>query len=519
MIDRMVEGMVSLDIQGNIEYANKQALHLLNVSDACNNIWELCTQYSLQELQLEFQQTITQQCERHCEVLLALHQPVWLEIHMYPSIDGVTMMLRDITEKKEIEKTIQDNHLKHVLLNEAAHHIISADEPKPMLDQLFTKLADYLDLDIYFNYMYDKESNRLKLLNFQGISDDTAKEIEWLEFGEAVCGYVAESKVRMVVEHINKSDHPRVQLVKGFGIKTYACHPLISYGRLIGTLSFGSSKRSQFTQDELNMIEIICNQVAIALERFLFISELKRSKEEADKANKAKSDFLSMISHELRTPLNTIVGYTNILLECTNERLSSYQEHKLQRIEESSMRLLNLINTIINITSLDSHEPLLYVTRSINLGDIIPETILNIQNYAAIKNIRIIDQTQPFHNKCFLADPYRLTQVIHNLLSNAIKYNHDEGIVYISCEWNHSSMTLFIKDTGIGISDDEVKNIFSPFYRVFHLHYNIEGSGLGLTLSKKWIEEMNGSIDVTSKLGEGSTFSITLPLTNKENSK
>lgn len=271
------DGFITLDGQHRVKFINDAARRLFQLRDL--TLGSLLREALPDSLSLELrdciQKSMASGSETQMEYYYDRPTPSYLQICIV-SHDGCSIIqCRNITAQREIEKTIEENQKKLLLLTGAANHMIAHDEPKKILDSLFEELSRYLDLDVYFNYIFHPSKDRLRLMNYSGIDAATADSIEWLEFGQAVCGCVARDRKRIVAEYIEHSDDPRVQLVKGFGIKSYACHPLLSYGQLIGTLSFGSSKRSTFSQSELDLIETICNQAAIALERTLHLTELK----------------------------------------------------------------------------------------------------------------------------------------------------------------------------------------------------------------------------------------------------
>lgn len=449
--------------------------------------------------------------ESTLELYIKGDYPRWVKCYIYLSFDGATIITRDITAKKQVEENIKEKHEKLVLLAEAANHLIFKNEPKEILDSLFEELSDYLDLDVYFNYIIDHQENKLRLLNYQGIPENTAKEIEWLDYGEAVCGCVARDRERIMAENINISEDPRVQLVSGFGIKAYVCHPLISYGKLIGTLSFGSSKRSSFSNEELDSVFTICNQVAITLERYFLISELKKKRQEAEKANKAKSDFLLMVSHELRTPLNSILGYTQILEDNNQETLSEYQMDKVKKILKSSRHLLRVINEILDLIKIEEQTIQLSLQR-VKINTMIQECLQIVQTELSQKNITVkVDlDSRDFQVH---VNRERMNQVIINLLTNAIKYSLEDGEITIRLGLvNDYDIKISVIDDGIGIPTEEQQRIFEPFYRIPNVDYNVEGMGLGLTIVKNYIEQMKGIVKVESILNKGSKFSIILPI-------
>lgn len=514
VLERISDGVFSLNLQGELTYMNEIAANLFNMmAEDC--LGKLLGQMNCEEVSEDFEtkikKSIDSQIDLHFEMKWFNDQAQWLEVRVYPSSDGVTVLLRDISSSKKVEETIKEKHEKLVLLSEASSHLFSKKEPKELFDSLFNELSDYLDLDVYFNYMYDESSNKIQLMNYSGIPDSVAKEIEWLEMGEAICGCVARDQERIVAEQIDSSDDPRVQLVKGFGIKTYACHPLMSYGKLIGTLSFGSSKRAHFTEEELDLIYTICNQLAATLDRTCLINELTRKKEEAEKAYAAKSEFLSMMSHELRTPMNSILGFAQILEGDTRDPLTLKQKDKVQKILKSSRHLLTLINDLLEIGKIDSRKPLMKM-EAIPLDSGLKESLKMISPLADRKGIKIYNRMDQHAETKVIAEPTRLTQIMLNLLSNAVKYTQKSEEIVLTCQEENNTLTIIVTDNGIGIPPEEHEKIFTPFYRIFNKEMNIEGTGIGLTLVKQFVQEMDGYVGVKSIPGQGSSFWVTLPI-------
>lgn len=241
---------------------------------------------------------------------------------------------------------------------------------------------------------------------------------------------------------------------------------------------------------------------------FGYQASLIQLKEDAEQANEAKSRFMSRMSHELRTPLNSVLGFSELALN--ESKLAPEQRRQLEAIHQSGQHLLDLVNEILDLSRLES-DTLEVTLEPVYLPDILDQCHLMTTPFAASHKVSLTVLPIDPSVCCVLADPLRLKQVLINLLSNAIKYNQDNGRVYVEVEAGASN-TVFIRvrDTGIGFTQQETSQIFVPFERLNKSAATVDGTGIGLSISKRLVELMNGSIDVHSVEGVGSEFSISL---------
>jgi signal transduction histidine kinase len=238
---------------------------------------------------------------------------------------------------------------------------------------------------------------------------------------------------------------------------------------------------------------------------------LEIARQQAELANQEKSSFLSSMSHELRTPLNSIIGFGQIL--AGTQFPSSPEERKrfAQNIVTSGRHLLSLVNEILDLSKIEAGKAELQL-QPVRLSDVLQESH---QLVAPIAQTRQIALDLPAGcDMLLLADRKRLKQVLVNLLSNAIKYNKEHGQVTVQCTREAGSMgRVAVADSGIGLSALQLDAIFQPFDRAGRGQESEEGTGLGLTISQRLVQAMNGAIGVRSEPGVGSTFWIDLPLT------
>ncbi len=237
--------------------------------------------------------------------------------------------------------------------------------------------------------------------------------------------------------------------------------------------------------------------------------ELRKAMEAAQAADQIKSAFLATMSHELRTPLNSIIGFTGIMLQGLPGPLNSEQQKQLTMVQRSSRHLLSLINDVLDISKIEAGQLVLDCT-SFDLRSAIDKMAKLVSPLAEKKGVTL-QLDLPATPTMITTDQRRLEQVIINLLNNGIKFT-DKGHVSLSCRTESQQVLLSFSDTGIGMRQEELQNIFQPFRQIdTGLARKREGTGLGLSICKKIVDMMGGSIEVQSSWGEGSTFTIRLP--------
>ncbi|MBF0118858.1 MAG: response regulator [Desulfobacterales bacterium] len=245
-------------------------------------------------------------------------------------------------------------------------------------------------------------------------------------------------------------------------------------------------------------------------------TELQKARDEAETANLAKTDFLASISHEIRTPMNSILGFSHILKDQNIGKLNRKQIEYIDNIIQSGTKLLNLINNILDFSKIEVGAFELKV-ETFNIYNLMKSIIQITHSIAYNKDIKINVNIDPAVPEYIKTDSHKLDQILKNLVSNAVKFT-DEGNIDISVIKQEEYTLLFsVKDTGIGISENNIPNLFKKFTQ-FNSH-KYSGTGLGLAISKNLVEMMNGKIWVESIKDKGSSFFFTIKYEYGENSR
>jgi len=299
-------------------------------------------------------------------------------------------------------------------------------------------------------------------------------------------------------------DAEHLELMRAMHITSYICAPLVTRGRTIGVLTFASSNAARrFTGADVPLADELARRAALAVDN-------ARLYREAHEANRAKSQFLTTMSHELRTPLNAIGGYAELLEMGLRGPVTEQQRDDLSRIQRSQKHLLGLINDLLNFARIESGHIELHV-ESMGVEETLAAVEPLIQPQLAAKRLRYQRAPGDARVAC-RADRDKVRQVLLNLLSNAVKFTAADGEVALSWDGSDGAVHIHVRDTGPGIPVHKLEAIFEPFVQLTSTLTRVtEGTGLGLAISRELARAMEGDVTVTSQVGRGSTFTLTLP--------
>lgn len=294
--------------------------------------------------------------------------------------------------------------------------------------------------------------------------------------------------------------------------------PLIVGSRIIGALNVQSKQSNAFSEDDIAILQTLADQIAVAVDNAQAYQMVQKAMEETQKADRLKSQFLANMSHELRTPLNSIIGFSKVILKGIDGPINSQQEQDLAAIHNSGQHLLGLINDVLDLSKIEAGKMELAFEENVNLSEIVKgvmSTTIGLVKDKPIKLNQTIDPNLPL----LRIDPIKIRQVMLNLLSNAAKFT-ESGSISLNVELIQSKVgkkevKVSVRDTGIGIAEEDQTKLFKAFSQVDDsLTRKTGGSGLGLSICHYLIEMHSGRIGVESAAGKGSTFYFFLPVDN-----
>ncbi|WP_404386709.1 response regulator [Knoellia locipacati] len=309
---------------------------------------------------------------------------------------------------------------------------------------------------------------------------------------------------------IEENLDPHLSILYTAGWRSVVAVPLVRSGKTVGALVVRRKIPGEFSEETCELLEAFANQSAIALTNARIHRQLEVQSAELAEASRHKSEFLASMSHELRTPLNAVIGFSEVLLERMFGDLNERQEDYLRDILTSGRHLLDLLNDVLDLSKVEAGQMELDRT-DFSMEDCIAYALSMVRERAVEHRVTLRTEL-PEGLGPVNADELRIKQVLLNLLSNAVKFTPDGGTVVVGATRRHDSLEVTVSDTGVGIAAADQERIFDSFQQGSRAARKVEGTGLGLTLTRRIVELHGGHVWLRSELGHGSTFGFTVPL-------
>jgi signal transduction histidine kinase len=295
------------------------------------------------------------------------------------------------------------------------------------------------------------------------------------------------------------------------GSRTALAVPLLRDGTAVGVLVLTRVDVRPFTKSHIQLVEIFADQAAIAVENVRLFKEVEQKSEELAAASRHKSEFLANMSHELRTPLNAVIGFADVLEQRMAGELNAKQSEYVRDISTSGRHLLDLVNEILDLSKVEAGRMELEPS-TFALADTIGGTLAFVRERAGRHGIELAAEV-PDDLGSLTADERKVRQVLLNLLSNAVKFTPDGGWIGVTARRTDGEVQVSVRDTGIGIAPEDHAKVFQEFQQIGKpTERSREGTGLGLTLAKRFVELHGGRIWFESEVGKGTTFTFALPV-------
>jgi signal transduction histidine kinase len=420
-------------------------------------------------------------------------------------------LFKEIQERtRELEQSLEEVHA----LSEVSRTVSSSLDLGQVLHEISEQAAKLCDADAGFIQEYIRESKTFHISASWNAAEDFVRTMQaaQITLGKGAAGRSAVTgKPTQIPDILTEPDYPFRDVLAREGYRAVLSVPMLRDERIIGTVVVVRKTPGGFDERHVNLLTTFARQTTIAIEHARLYRDVTEKGRLLEEANRHKSAFLANMSHELRTPMNAIIGFSEVLLDPAMQVSDDERAQFLTDILNSGKHLLNLINEVLDLSKIEAGRMELHVVPAA-LSEVFETVHSTLRPLAAKKDIEF--QVEPADGITpFPMDASRIKQVLVNLVGNAIKFTPDRGRVWVRATTQNGTVQVEVGDTGPGIAPEDHERIFQEFQQAQTTRGagKPEGTGLGLTLARRFVELHGGRLWVESQVGVGSHFYFTLP--------
>ncbi len=425
------------------------------------------------------------------------------------AIENVRLFDEVQARTRELARSVEELQA----LGEVSQAVNSTLDIQTVLSTIVTKAVQLSSTEAGAIYTFDESRQEFRLRATYGMSEQMIQAIaaQHITVHDANMGIATTQRQPIQVPDLRlDTRNPMNDIILREGYRALLIMPLLRPDRIVGALVVRRKEPGEFPKGVVELLDTFAVQSVVAIQNARLFREIEEKGRELEIASKHKSQFLANMSHELRTPLNAILGYTELILDSIYGDVPEKAHAVLERVQVNGRHLLGLINDVLDLSKIEAGQ----LTLSLNdysLGDVVNGVVAAVEPLAAGKRLAFRAEVAP-DLPPGRGDERRLSQVLLNLVGNAIKFT-DQGEVKIKASAANGTFTVAVRDTGPGIADADQAKIFEEFQQADNSSTRQKGgTGLGLAIAKRIIEMHGGRLWVESSLGQGSTFSFTLPV-------
>ncbi len=430
---------------------------------------------------------------------------------------------KEVARREQAETELKrHNAIEHFVAETSAHFIaIDAEQMDRGISYTLERLGQFLTVDSCYVFLFSADGEQVSCSHIwsSGQIETRLEKLQRLKLTMVPWWMQQIQSGKRIVLPSLQALPPEAsserELLEAQGIASLVNVPMRFRGQLIGLLGVSSVQdQREWSSGEIEHLVLVGQIFTNALQRRRIEKELQLAKSQAESANRIKSAFLAGMSHELRTPLNSIIGFLGLAIGELAGPLNPEQKKQLRMASGSAQHLLKLINDVLDISKIEAGE--LKVEKShFDMAELVQQSCDELQPLAHERGLQLTASIAA-EVGAIRSDRRRIGQVLINLINNAIKFT-DAGSVLVDCRVVGDKLVTSVQDTGIGISEDDLPTLFHPFQQIdIGTTRQFEGTGLGLSICKKILQLLDGEIEAESRVGQGSCFTVILPLNNRE---